>query len=189
MVGIFLSIWARGELVKDIGHLKISCMGRGIMGCLGNKGCISISLTFHQTSFCFMCCHLASGEKEGDELRRNYDVAEILKGTRFSRVCKNSNRRIPERILDHDRIIWLGDLNYRVALSYEDTKLLLDEHDWDSLLDKDQLNMEREAGRVFKGWNEGKIAFAPTYKYSHNSDSYVGETANSKKERRTPSWY
>ncbi|KAL2528039.1 DNAse I-like superfamily protein [Forsythia ovata] len=102
MVGIFLSIWARGELVKDIGHLKISCTGRGIMGCLGNKGCISISLTFHQTSFCFMCCHLASGEKEGDELRRNYDVAEILKGTRFSRVCKNSNRRIPERILDHE---------------------------------------------------------------------------------------
>lgn len=52
-----------------------------------------------------------------------------------------------------------------------------------------QLSMVREAGSVFKGWNEGKIMFAPTYKYSHNSDSYVGETANSKKKRRTPSWY
>lgn len=37
MVGIFLSVWARRELVKAIGHLRISCMGRGIMGCLGNK--------------------------------------------------------------------------------------------------------------------------------------------------------
>lgn len=37
MVGIFLSIWARRELVRDIGHLRISCMGRGIMGYLGNK--------------------------------------------------------------------------------------------------------------------------------------------------------
>lgn len=52
-----------------------------------------------------------------------------------------------------------------------------------------QLIIEREAGRVFKGWNEGKIFFAPTYKYSHNSDSYAGETLKSKKKRRTPAWY
>lgn len=51
------------------------------------------------------------------------------------------------------------------------------------------MNVEREAGRVFNGWNEGKIYFAPTYKYSHNSDSYAGETTKSKKKRRTPAWY
>ncbi|KAL2531360.1 DNAse I-like superfamily protein [Abeliophyllum distichum] len=188
MVGIFVSIWARRDLVKDIGHLRISCMGRGIMGYLGNKGCISISMTLHQTSFCFVCSHLASGEKEGDELKRNADVAEILKGTQFPRICKNPGRGMPERIIDHDRQIWLGDLNYRVALSYEETRLLLEDNDWDSLLEKDQLNMERESGRVFSGWNEGKILFAPTYKYSHNSDSYAGETVKSKKKRRTPAW-
>ena len=52
-----------------------------------------------------------------------------------------------------------------------------------------QLNTEREAGRVFNGFCEGKIAFAPTYKYSENSDSYAGETAKSKRKRRTPAWY
>jgi hypothetical protein len=52
-----------------------------------------------------------------------------------------------------------------------------------------QLIIEREAGRVFSGWNEGKICFAPTYKYTHNSDAYAGETAKSKKKRRTPAWY
>lgn len=56
-------------------------------------------------------------------------------------------------------------------------------------MDDTQLNMERESGRVFSGWNEGKISFAPTYKYSHNSDSYTGETVKSKKKRRTPAWY
>ncbi|KAI3451131.1 hypothetical protein Pfo_007796 [Paulownia fortunei] len=188
MVGIFLSIWARRELVKDIGHLRISCMGRGIMGYLGNKGCISISMTLHQTRFCFVCSHLASGQKEGDELRRNSDVAEILKGTQFPRICKNPSRRNPERIVDHDRVIWLGDLNYRVGLSYEEARLLLEDNNWDSLLEKDQLNMERGAGRVFSGWNEGRILFAPTYKYSHNSDSYAGETTKSKRKRRTPAW-
>ncbi|XP_068641187.1 type I inositol polyphosphate 5-phosphatase 5-like [Aristolochia californica] len=188
MVGIFLSVWARTELVPHIGHLRASCVGRGIMGCLGNKGCISVSMTLHKTSFCFVCSHLASGEKEGDELRRNSDVAEILKSTQFPRICKHSRRRIPEKIHEHDRIIWLGDLNYRIALSYAETRVLLEDNDWDALLEKDQLIIERKAGRVFSSWHEGKIFFAPTYKYSYNSDSYAGETVKSKKKRRTPAW-
>ncbi|CAN6478112.1 unnamed protein product [Victoria cruziana] len=188
MVGIFLSVWVRSELVPHIGHLRISCVGRGIMGCLGNKGCIALSMSLHQTSFCFVCSHLASGEKEGDEIRRNVDVVEILKTTQFPKVCKSPGRRFPERILEHDRVVWLGDLNYRIALSYSETRKLLEENDWDSLLEKDQLKIEREAGRVFKGWKEGKIYFAPTYKYSNNSDAYMGETAKSKKKRRTPAW-
>ncbi|XP_057972612.1 type I inositol polyphosphate 5-phosphatase 5 [Malania oleifera] len=188
MVGIFVSVWARNELVEHIGHLRLSTVGRGIMGYLGNKGCISISMTLHQTSFCFVCSHLASGEKEGDELKRNADVAEILKSTQFRNICRNPGLQIPERIIDHDRIIWLGDLNYRMALSYEETRILLEDNDWDSLLEKDQLNIEREAGRVFRGWKEGHIMFAPTYKYTHNSDSYAGETVKSKKKRRTPAW-
>ncbi|KAI6699612.1 hypothetical protein NL676_013936 [Syzygium grande] len=188
MVGIFLTVWARSELVQQVGHLRVSSVGRGIMGCFGNKGCISISLSLHQTSFCFVCSHLASGEKEGDELKRNADVCEILKSTQFPKLCKKPNRRDPEKILDHDRVIWMGDLNYRVSLSYEETRSLLEGHDWDTLLEKDQLNIEREAGRVFNGFKEGRILFAPTYKYSHNSDSYAGETVKSKKKRRTPAW-
>ncbi|CAD6249470.1 unnamed protein product [Miscanthus lutarioriparius] len=188
MVGIFLSVWVRRELVQYIGHLRVDCVGRGIMGRLGNKGCIAMSMTLHHTSICFVCCHLASGEKEGDEVRRNSDVAEILKNAQFPRICKVPGQRVPEKIIDHDRIIWLGDLNYRVSLSYEETKTLLEENEWDILLEKDQLAMERQAGRVFKGWKEGKIYFAPTYKYKRNSDSYVWDTAKSKKKRRTPAW-
>ncbi|XP_072980107.1 type I inositol polyphosphate 5-phosphatase 5 isoform X1 [Typha angustifolia] len=188
MVGLFLSVWVRSELVQHIGHLRVASVGRGIMGCLGNKGCIAISMSLHRTNFCFVCSHLASGEKEGDELKRNSDVSEILKNTQFPRVCKIPGYRIPEKILDHDRVIWLGDLNYRVALSYNETRTLLEDNDWDALLEKDQLKIEKNAGRVFNGWKEGKIYFAPTYKYSHNSDAYAGETVKSKKKRRTPAW-
>ncbi|MQL77790.1 hypothetical protein Taro_010214 [Colocasia esculenta] len=188
MVGIFITVWARRELVHHIAHLRISCVGCGILGYLGNKGCISVSMSVYQTTFCFVCSHLASGEKEGDELRRNSDVAEILKSTQFPNICKISQPRMPERILDHDRIIWLGDLNYRIALSYTETKKLLENNDWDALFEKDQLKIEREVGRAFKGWKEGKIYFAPTYKYSDNSDVYAGEDPTSKKKRRTPAW-
>ena len=66
------------------------------------QGCISVSMLFHKTSFCFLCSHLASGEKEGDELRRNLDVVEILRNTQFPRICKTSSSRVPEKILDHE---------------------------------------------------------------------------------------
>jgi endonuclease/exonuclease/phosphatase family metal-dependent hydrolase len=184
MVGIFLCVWVRDDLRKRITNLKVSCVGRGIMGYLGNKGSVSISMSLHETSLCFVCTHLTSGEKEGDELRRNLDVTEIFKRTRFSRSSKDSR---PETIMDHDKVIWLGDLNYRLRAS-SDLHEQLRNHDWESLLEKDQLKIEQRAGRIFKGWEEGKIYFAPTYKYRINSDNYVVQTEKSKEKRRTPAW-
>ncbi|PWA75501.1 Endonuclease/exonuclease/phosphatase [Artemisia annua] len=100
MVGIFLTVWVRSKL----------------MGYLRNKGSVSVSMLLHQTSFCFVCTHLTSGEKEGDELRRNSDFMEIVKKT--------------------SRIIWLGDLNYRIALCYRSAKALVEMQNWRALLEK-----------------------------------------------------
>ncbi|XP_078149835.1 type IV inositol polyphosphate 5-phosphatase 7-like isoform X2 [Carex rostrata] len=188
MVGIFLMIWVRSEIRPDVKNLKVSCVGRGLMGYLGNKGSISISMTLHQTSFCFVCTHLTSGQKEGDELRRNSDVMEILRKTRFPRVDGVNDEKSPQTILDHDRIIWLGDLNYRIALSYRSVKALVEMHNWKQLLEKDQLRIEQRSGRVFEGWREGRIYFPPTYKYSFNSDRYAGDDLHPKEKRRTPAW-
>ncbi|KAG8647601.1 type I inositol polyphosphate 5-phosphatase 8 isoform X2 [Manihot esculenta] len=189
MVGIFLCVWVRSDLYKHISNLKVSCVGRGIMGYLGNKGSVSISMTLHQTTFCFVCTHLTSGEKEGDEVRRNSDVTEILKKTRFFHSCRDLGQPPPpESILDHDKVIWLGDLNYRLAAGCGDTHELLKKNNWQALLEKDQLKIEQRAGRVFKGWEEGRIYFPPTYKYLTNSDHYVVQTSKSKEKRRTPAW-
>ncbi|WOK97107.1 type I inositol polyphosphate 5-phosphatase 4-like [Canna indica] len=188
MVGIFLTIWVRSDIREDIKNLKISCVGRGLMGYLGNKGSISISMSMHETSFCFICSHLTSGQKDGDELRRNSDVMEILKKTRFPWAQTGDNEKSPETILDHDRIIWLGDLNYRIALSFRSVKTLVEMRNWRALLEKDQLRIEQRSGRVFVGWKEGTIFFPPTYKYSNNSDRYAGDDMNPKWKRRTPAW-
>ncbi|XP_059299050.1 type I inositol polyphosphate 5-phosphatase 4 [Lycium ferocissimum] len=188
MVGIFLTIWIRSDLRDDVRNLKVSCVGRGLMGYLGNKGSISVSMSLHQTSFCFICSHLTSGQKEGDELRRNSDVLEILKKTRFPRVHGIGDDNSPQTILEHDRIIWLGDLNYRIALSYRTAKALVEMRNWRVLLANDQLRIEQRMGRVFNGWSEGRIYFPPTYKYSSNSDRYAGEDTHPKEKRRTPAW-
>ncbi|VAI47098.1 unnamed protein product [Triticum turgidum subsp. durum] len=137
MVGLFLMVWARREIKSDIRNLKVSCVGRGLMGYLGNKGSISVSMLLHQTSFCFVCSHLTSGHKDGDEHRRNSDVMEILRKTRFPMVY-GQYERSAETVLEHDRIVWLGDLNYRIALSYRAVKALVEMRDWKALLEKDQ---------------------------------------------------
>lgn len=190
MVGIFLCVWVRADLYNHVSNIKLSCVGRGIMGYLGNKGSISISVTLYHTTFCFVCTHLASGERDGDEVRRNLDVTEIMKKTKFSGSFKSSSHDplSPESILEHDNIIWLGDLNYRLVAGYDDTHELLKKNNWQALLEKDQLRIEQRAGRVFEGWNEGGIYFAPTYKYLANSDNYVAQTSKSKEKRRTPAW-
>lgn len=188
MVGIFLTVWIKSDLKEAVQNLKVSCVGRGLMGYLGNKGSISISMSLHQTSFCFVCSHLTSGEQDGDEQRRNSDVMEILRKTRFPHVHSKGDDNTPQTILDHDRIIWLGDLNYRIALSYRCAKALVEMRNWRALLENDQLRIEQRQGRVFPGWKEGRIYFPPTYKYSNNSDRYAGEDRHPREKRRTPAW-
>ncbi|CAN6346056.1 unnamed protein product [Urochloa humidicola] len=183
MVGIFLSIWVRRSLRKHIQNLKVSTVGVGAMGYIGNKGSISVSMSIHQTPFCFVCCHLAAGEKDGDDLKRNSNVEEILRRTVFNPLHTVG---MPARIHDHERIIWLGDLNYRINLSYERTHELISKQDWDGLFECDQLKRELRKGCTFDGWFEGVISFPPTYKYEFDSEDYVSD--ESKSGRRTPAW-
>uniref|UniRef100_I1MP27 Inositol polyphosphate-related phosphatase domain-containing protein n=1 Tax=Glycine max TaxID=3847 RepID=I1MP27_SOYBN len=182
MVGIFITIWVRRSLRKQIQNLKVSTVGVGVMGYIGNKGSISVSMSIHQTLFCFICTHLTSGEKEGDELKRNADVYEILRRTHFHSL---SYVGLPKNILDHERIIWFGDLNYRINLSNVETKALISKKQWSKLVEKDQLMLELKNG-VFGGWSEGVLNFPPTYKYEVNSDKYYGE--DPKVGKRSPAW-
>uniref|UniRef100_A0A0A9B3G8 Inositol polyphosphate-related phosphatase domain-containing protein n=1 Tax=Arundo donax TaxID=35708 RepID=A0A0A9B3G8_ARUDO len=183
MVGVYLSIWVRKSLRKHIQNLKVSTVGVGAMGYIGNKGSISVSMSIYQTHFCFICCHLTSGEKDGDELKRNADVQEIHRRTIFNPVSRVS---IPKTIYDHERIVWLGDFNYRINLPYEKTHEFISKKDWNGLFGNDQLKVELKKGHLFDGWTEGVINFPPTYKYKVNSEKYISD--EHKSGRRTPAW-
>ncbi|XP_057776009.1 type IV inositol polyphosphate 5-phosphatase 3-like [Salvia miltiorrhiza] len=183
MVGIFITVWVRRSLRRYIQNVNVSAVGVGVMGYIGNKGAISVSMSVHQTVFCFVCTHLTAGEREADAVKRNADVHEIHRRSRFN-FC--SAMGLPRRIYDHERIIWLGDLNYRINLPYDRTRELISKKHWSKLLEQDQLVRELKKGRAFDGWSEGTLSFAPTYKYELNSDTYIGEDA--KAGRRTPAW-
>ncbi|KAL8114653.1 type I inositol polyphosphate 5-phosphatase 4-like isoform X2 [Apium graveolens] len=192
MVGVFVSVWMKSALVNKycISSVKVSSVACGIMGYLGNKGSVSVSMTIEGTNICFIAAHLASGEKKGDEGKRNYQVSEIFRRTAFSRVPRDGDRNHPLTILGHDRIFWFGDLNYRLYLKDELARKLIEEKNWTALQEFDQLKKELEEGGVFEGWKEGNIEFAPTYKYStSNCNRYSGGLPSRAGEKqRTPAW-
>uniref|UniRef100_A0A5B7B3C9 Putative type I inositol 1,4,5-trisphosphate 5-phosphatase CVP2 n=1 Tax=Davidia involucrata TaxID=16924 RepID=A0A5B7B3C9_DAVIN len=186
MVGILISVWVRSDLRPYIRNPSVSCVGCGIMGCLGNKGAVSVRFLLHESSFCFVCSHLASGGREGDERYRNSNATDILSRASFPR---GPSLDLQRKILDHDRVIFLGDLNYRISLPESATRLLVDRGEWNALLEYDQLRTELMDGQVFQGWHEGIIKFAPTYKYYPNSDEYYGGVESKKgKKKRAPAW-
>ena len=96
-----------------------------------------------------------------------------------------------------DHIFFAGDLNYRIDLPREMTEHTLlqltkavnnhAEEDADkirlSLLRHDQLCRVIAEGRAFPGFAEGKITFAPTFKFDKGTKSY--DTSH---KQRIPAW-
>ncbi|KAB1283866.1 Synaptojanin-1 [Camelus dromedarius] len=86
-------------------------------------------------------------------------------------------------LFSHDYVFWCGDFNYRIDLPNEEVKELIRQQNWDSLIAGDQLINQKNAGQIFRGFLEGKVTFAPTYKYDLFSDDY-----DTSEKCRTPAW-
>ncbi|XP_074264709.1 type I inositol polyphosphate 5-phosphatase 2-like [Silene latifolia] len=185
MVGIYITVWVRRKLRRHISNLKVSPVGVGLMGYMGNKGSISVSMSLYQSRMCFVCSHLTSGHKDGDQQKRNANVNEIIRRTRFSSIVENSHA---STIPSHDQIFWFGDLNYRLNMADSQIRKLVAKKKWNELINNDQLIEELRNGCAFGGWKEGPINFPPTYKYEINSDRYVGENPKEGEKRRSPAW-
>lgn len=90
-------------------------------------------------------------------------------------------------IAEHEIVFWMGDLNYRIedSITTEEVFDRIKTNNLSSLLPLDQLTIERAKGRVFQGFLEGVLAFAPTYKYQPGTDLYE---QRAEKKLRAPAW-
>ncbi len=93
-------------------------------------------------------------------------------------------------MLDHDTVIFFGDLNYRITTELsKDTVLHLakanTKQSLQELKEHDQLNIERGDGRVFQGFSEGELHFPPTYKMQLGAGIYEEREG---KKLRAPAW-
>ncbi|RWW01775.1 hypothetical protein BHE74_00054403, partial [Ensete ventricosum] len=99
MVGVYVSVWVCRRLRRHVNNLKVSPVGVGLMGYMGNKGSVSVSMTLFQTRLCFVCSHLTSGHTEADQQKRNSDVHDILHRTRFASLGAADH---PQTIPSHE---------------------------------------------------------------------------------------
>ncbi|XP_012373323.1 synaptojanin-1 isoform X1 [Octodon degus] len=172
LVGVCLFVFIRPQHAPFIRDVAVDTVKTGMGGATGNKGAVAIRMLFHTTSLCFVCSHFAAGQSQVKE--RNEDFIEIARKLSFP---------MGRLLFSHDYVFWCGDFNYRIDLPNEEVKELIRQQNWDSLIAGDQLINQKNAGQIFRGFLEGKVTFAPTYKYDLFSDDY-----DTSEKCRTPAW-
>ncbi|KAH8387640.1 hypothetical protein KR093_008475, partial [Drosophila rubida] len=164
---IMLTIIVRKQLRQHILRCRTNTVTRGFLNSLGNKGGVAVSLQLNEANLCFVNTHLAAHME--NVTVRNDDYKAIEDGTRFE-----EEGRAFRTISDHDHIFWLGDLNYRIQepSGQQRPGPMSDAQTFELLMQYDQLRSEMRFDRCFKGYTEGEIKFAPTYKYDVGTDTY-----------------
>ena len=137
----------------------------GAHGLAANKSFINFNVKAGFANITFVACHLAAHDENLEE--RNQQLIKIQKsvprGTDYLFIC--------------------GDLNYRIALPYEECVPLAVNNELNKLLAKDQLlNMIISKPELME-LKEGPITFRPTYRYDKNLDRY-----DTSQKQRVPSY-
>jgi len=219
LVGVMLCVFATKAVSKNLREVALSNAGVGYGGFMGNKGGVAVRFCVYDSTFCFVCAHLAAHRDKVKE--RNNDFANLSRKIVFEVVhnATGATKSAPTdasgssdlqggtldaagsrrsyqgasgqgqyvSIPGHDILVWLGDFNYRIdtMVPIESVHKYCDAKNIQWLLVRDQLNIERKAGRAFRGFEEGPIKFLPTYKYQPKTNLYERRPD---KKKRAPAW-
>ncbi|XP_059142806.1 inositol polyphosphate 5-phosphatase OCRL-like [Physella acuta] len=176
LVGILLIVYIQTKHVPYVKFLDTDTVATGIMGIMGNKGGVSVRMSLHSTSICFVNSHLAAHQDEYE--RRNQDYKDIMTRTKFKEFSP------PLEISEHDIVFWIGDLNYRINLQIDLVKKYIKNREYKRLISEDQLRQQLNTNsEVFKGFEEGIPNFDPTYKFDPGTDNY-----DTSEKSRVPAW-
>ena len=177
LVGIFIIVLIKDEIKNNVFLLDHNITKRGMYGTLGNKGFFTVSMQCYDKIICIGSGHFEAGKGKNDE--RINTLIQILN--------KPINIQEDEIINFKDVDYWIimGDLNFRIEVSYEDAISFIQEKNYADLYNMDQFNLARENNNILKKYiNEKRINFDPTYKYEIESNEY----AYDEDKIRVPAW-
>ncbi|KAJ8418642.1 hypothetical protein AAFF_G00001410 [Aldrovandia affinis] len=184
---IRIVVLAKPEHENRISHIFSNSVKTGIANALGNKGAVGVSFMFNGTSFGFVNSHLTSGSEK--KHRRNQNYISIL------RFLNLGDKKLNPFDITHrfTHLFWLGDLNYRIELpptEAENIVTKIKQQQYQELLNRDQLTMERGEEKVFLHYEEEEITFAPTYRFERDTrDKYAYTKAKATGTKyNLPSW-
>lgn len=168
-----LVLLVKKRLEAFVSNVVASTEATGILGLMGNKGGVVACFNFFDSPIAFVSSHLNA--HQGNVQRRNED---------FKSICTliNLDNGPFDLLSGYHHVIWAGDLNYRIDKTYQEVVDATEKKDFESLWPEDQLNKQMQLGRTFNGFIEGKINFAPTYKFKKGTTKYDAES------KRIPAW-
>ncbi|KAL1518982.1 hypothetical protein AB1Y20_003251 [Prymnesium parvum] len=202
LMAIHLAVYARRELLPQVSHVHSAHVACGIGDVLGNKGGVGISLCVGRTSILFINSHLAAHQHKVNERNTDYHRINATLGL-HPPIPPDDTARGAGCVAEFDRVIWCGDMNYRIQGCRAAIDALLEppneraraapewegeEAHWDAmravLLGNDQLRQQMRLGRVFDGFQEAEIKFRPTYKF----DSKQKDLYDQSEKQRVPAY-
>ncbi|XP_051786198.1 inositol polyphosphate 5-phosphatase K-like isoform X1 [Erpetoichthys calabaricus] len=184
MQGLLLLVFSKLCHIPFIREVQASYTRTGIYGYWGNKGGVSVRMSFYGHLICFLNCHLAAhmeyASQRVDEIERILDVQEFH---------GNSS----PKILDHKVVFLFGDLNFRIAdHGMHFLRETINNRRFHLLWDKDQLNIAKKKEHFLKNFQEGPLRFKPTYKYDLNSENFDSREQKTwlgfNGKKRKPAW-
>ena len=100
-----LCIFIKKNYINYVKNLEVLSKPTGIANIIGNKGGVMIAFRIHETSFCFISCHLAA--RQSNELLRKANYHDLIKSMRLG-------VKEMEFCFQFDYIFWTGDFNFRI---------------------------------------------------------------------------
>eukprot|EP00928_Gymnodinium_smaydae_P062394 TRINITY_DN46271_c0_g1_i1.p1 TRINITY_DN46271_c0_g1~~TRINITY_DN46271_c0_g1_i1.p1 ORF type:complete len:593 (-),score=134.67 TRINITY_DN46271_c0_g1_i1:128-1906(-) len=126
MLGLRLAVLVDTKLLPWCSDVRVALVPAGIGNIVPNKGSVQISFSVGQTRFLFMQVHLGSGEGLARALRRNQDLAQILKRSPLwqervaeARSSQDGSGATGATTAAGERVFLFGDLNCRVMAPRE----------------------------------------------------------------------
>ncbi|XP_037534372.1 inositol polyphosphate 5-phosphatase Ka [Nematolebias whitei] len=184
MQGLLLLFFSKLEHIPFIRDVQATYTRTGFLGYWGNKGGVSVRLSFYGHMLCFLNCHLAAHMNYATE---RVDEFENIVDTQTFDCMK------APRIRDHRLVFWLGDLNFRIQdHGMHFVRSCINNQTYNLLWNSDQLIMLKNKEELLQEFEEGPLNFQPTYKFDLKSDHYDSRLYrtwfdfNSKK--RKPAW-
>jgi phosphatidylinositol-bisphosphatase len=95
MVGLWISVFAREDLLPNIRNITTGSVACGAGGVLGNKGSVCVRMEIYDSSVCFACAHLAA--HQDSVVKRNDDFFAIMSKGIFSEDVVNLAQRVKEQ--------------------------------------------------------------------------------------------
>ena len=176
LLEISFFIFGRRRLTPYISNIQGTTVATGLGDIVGNKGGVAFALQLMNQRLCFVGSHLAARETRITERMQN--IQSIIKKSNLFSQDSNGG----DLLSQFDHVIWLGDLNYRITVPWDECLQLIEDENWPVLIAADQLTVELNKGMIFQGFEEGQLHFRPSYRMIRDKEEW------SDKRKQSPSW-